>query len=77
MPIFRAVVAAGRTFSVEDVHTTALLDEELRQVCIGLEIIAFIDVRSSSVAVRLAAAAPSISSRAAARWASSSPSMRQ
>ncbi|MBZ9752869.1 PAS domain-containing protein [Deinococcus sp. HMF7604] len=43
-PMFKAIIDAGRAFSVADTHTTDLLDEELRQVCLGLDIISFINV---------------------------------
>ena len=42
--IFQAVVDAGRPFIVRDVHTTDLVDEDLRQLCIQLQVISFVDV---------------------------------
>ena len=43
-PIFKAVVEVGRPFVVRDAYTTDLLDEALRQLCLQLQIISFIDV---------------------------------
>ncbi|WAL59502.1 GAF domain-containing protein [Thermocoleostomius sinensis] len=42
--IFQAVVDAGRPFVVQDAQTTDLLDEDLRQLCIQLQVISFVDV---------------------------------
>jgi PAS domain S-box-containing protein len=44
LPIFLRVVNAGRPFIVNDAKTTDLLDEELRKLCIKLQVISFIDV---------------------------------
>lgn len=44
MPVFDVVVNAGRPFVVHDVHTTDLVDESLRQLCIQLQVISFIDI---------------------------------
>jgi two-component system CheB/CheR fusion protein len=44
MPIFKAVVDAGRPFIVQDAHTTELIDKQLRDLCIQLQIISFINV---------------------------------
>jgi PAS domain S-box-containing protein len=43
-PILQAVVEASRPFVVHDVHTTDMVDEELRQLCIRLQVISFVDV---------------------------------
>lgn len=42
--IFQAVVDAGRPFIVQDVHTTDMLDEDLRRLCIQLQVISYINV---------------------------------
>ncbi|PPS40264.1 ATP-binding protein [Chroococcidiopsis sp. TS-821] len=42
--IFKAVVDAGYPFIVSDVYTSDRVDEELRQLCIQLQVISFIDV---------------------------------
>lgn len=44
LPIFIRVVNAGRPFIVNDAKTTNLLDEELRKLCLRLQVISFIDV---------------------------------
>jgi two-component system CheB/CheR fusion protein len=44
MPIFKAVVDAGHPFVVKDAATDVILDENLRQLCLQLEVISFIDV---------------------------------
>lgn len=44
MPVFKAVIDAGRTFIVHDVHTSPIVDESLRELCISLQVISFIDV---------------------------------
>ncbi|MFN8556469.1 MAG: ATP-binding protein [Dehalococcoidia bacterium] len=43
-PIFKAVIDAGRPFVVQDANTTELMDEELKRLCLQLQIISFIDV---------------------------------
>ncbi|BAY75476.1 two-component hybrid sensor and regulator [Nostoc linckia NIES-25] len=43
-PIFKTMIDAGQPFIVEDAHTTNLLDENLRQTCLQLQIISFINV---------------------------------
>jgi PAS domain S-box-containing protein len=43
-PIFRAMLDAGEPFAFQDVHTTNVLDENLRQTCLQLQIIAGINV---------------------------------
>ncbi|MBD2465395.1 GAF domain-containing protein [Oscillatoria sp. FACHB-1407] len=43
-PIFRAMLEGGQPFVFEDVHTTNVLDENLRQTCLQLQIIAGINV---------------------------------
>lgn len=42
--LFQAVVDAGRPFTVRNVQTTDLVDEDLRQLCIQLQVISFVDV---------------------------------
>ncbi len=42
--IFKKVLEGGRPFIVHDAHTSGILDEELRQLCIQLKVISFIDV---------------------------------
>ncbi|SFE89100.1 hybrid sensor histidine kinase/response regulator [Spirosoma endophyticum] len=44
MPLFKAFCQAGRPLEVVDTYTTELLDEELRQLCIQLNILACIIV---------------------------------
>lgn len=43
-PILQAVIEAGRPFTVEDAHTTDLLDESMRQMCVQMGIISFVDI---------------------------------
>ncbi|MBL8190888.1 MAG: PAS domain S-box protein [Acidobacteria bacterium] len=43
-PIFKAVIDAGQPFQVVDANTTDLLDEELRQLCLELKMVSFLDV---------------------------------
>jgi PAS domain S-box-containing protein len=43
-PLFRKVVDEGRPFVVYDANTTDILDEELRQLCLQLQVISFVDV---------------------------------
>lgn len=43
-PLLKTVINTGRPLAVSDVHTTPILDEELRQRCIQLKVISFIDV---------------------------------
>lgn len=43
-PIFKAMIDAGQPFVVQDAHKTSMLDEELRQTCLQLQIISFINV---------------------------------
>ncbi|MBE9011281.1 response regulator, partial [Pseudanabaenaceae cyanobacterium LEGE 13415] len=43
-PIFRAMLNAGQPFVFEDVHTTNLLDETLRETCLQLQIISGLNV---------------------------------
>ena len=42
--LFKTALDAGRPFVVDDVHTTDILDEGLKQLCIQLQNIAFINV---------------------------------
>lgn len=44
LPIHKSLIEAGLPFSVEDVNTTELVDEELRQLCIQLKVISYLDV---------------------------------
>jgi PAS domain S-box-containing protein len=44
MPIFKAVLDAGRPFVVADSNTTELMDEGLRQLCIRMQIISYVNV---------------------------------
>lgn len=39
-PIFRTMLDAGQTFVIQDVHTTNVLDGNLRQTCLQLQILA-------------------------------------
>ncbi len=43
-PLFKAILDAGRPFIVNDVRTTGLLDEALRQLCMRLQTISFINI---------------------------------
>ncbi|MCB0108810.1 MAG: GAF domain-containing protein, partial [Caldilineaceae bacterium] len=43
-PLLQAVIAAGQPFVVADAHNTDILDEPLRQLCLQLQVISFIDV---------------------------------
>ena len=42
--LFKVVLNTGRPFIVDDVHTTDIFDEELKQLCIQLQNISFINV---------------------------------
>lgn len=42
--ILQAVIDAGCPFVVQDVHTTDMVDEDLRQLCIQLQVISYVDV---------------------------------
>jgi signal transduction histidine kinase/PAS domain-containing protein len=44
LPIFKAVMEAGRPFVVQDASASDMLDEPLRQLCLQLQIVSFIDV---------------------------------
>lgn len=44
LPVFKAVLRIGRPVVVEDVRTTTLLDESLRNLCIERQILSFLDV---------------------------------
>lgn len=44
MPVFAKVVEAGKPFVVNDVSHTPLVDDNLRQLCLQLQVISFIDV---------------------------------
>ncbi|MBC7534955.1 MAG: PAS domain-containing protein, partial [Ferruginibacter sp.] len=43
-PLFNTILNAGRPFIVDDVHTTDIFDEELKQLCMQLQNISFINV---------------------------------
>lgn len=43
-PILQAVIEAGRPFTVQDVRTTDTVDENLRQICLQLQVISYVDV---------------------------------
>lgn len=43
-PLLRQVIEEGRPFVVHDSHTTAMLDEDLRALCLELHVIAFLNV---------------------------------
>ncbi len=43
-PLLQAVIDAGRPFVVSDIHSTNLVDEPLRQLCVQLQVISFVDV---------------------------------
>jgi len=43
-PILKAIIDVGKPFVVDDVHTTDLVDESLRQLCIQFGIISYLDV---------------------------------
>ena len=43
-PLFKTIVEAGAPFIVADAYTTDVLDENLRQQCIGLQVISFLAV---------------------------------
>lgn len=43
MPVLKAVIDAGKPFIVQDVNTTDRLDESLRQLCLQLQVISFIN----------------------------------
>ncbi|BAY35151.1 multi-sensor signal transduction histidine kinase (plasmid) [Nostoc carneum NIES-2107] len=42
--ILQAVIEAGHPFVVQDVHTTDTVDDDLRQLCIQLQVISYINV---------------------------------
>ncbi|HEV7350855.1 PAS domain S-box protein [Telluribacter sp.] len=44
MPLFKSVLDAGHPIVVQDSNTTDLLDDNLRQLCIDLQKISFVDV---------------------------------
>lgn len=44
IPILKSVIGAGKPFIVHDISTTDLVDESLRQLCMQLQVISFIDV---------------------------------
>jgi PAS domain S-box-containing protein len=43
-PVFKMVLEAGHPLVVCDAHTTKVLDENLRQLCLRLQIVSFVDV---------------------------------
>ncbi|MCA8830464.1 PAS domain S-box protein [Hymenobacter pini] len=42
--VLKAVIEAGRPFIVPDVRTTNTVDEELRQICLALQVISYLNV---------------------------------
>ncbi|MCE7985329.1 MAG: PAS domain S-box protein [Caldilinea sp. CFX5] len=44
LPLFKAVIDRGRPFVVQSADTADLLDAELKQLCLGLQIVSFVDV---------------------------------
>lgn len=44
MPYFKAVIEAGQPLIVNDIHTTDLVDESLRDLCIHWQVISFADI---------------------------------
>ncbi len=44
LPIHKALIAAGQPFTVRDVHTSELVDESLRQLCIHLKVNSYLNV---------------------------------
>lgn len=44
LPVLRQVIDTGRAFIVEDVQQTDLVDESLRELCIKLQVISFINI---------------------------------
>ncbi len=44
LPIHKALIAAGQPFTVRDVHTSELVDESLRQLCIQLKVNSYLNV---------------------------------
>lgn len=44
IPVFKTVMDEGKPFIVQDVNTTDLVDESLRQLCLQLQVISFIDI---------------------------------
>jgi PAS domain S-box-containing protein len=43
-PMFKAMIGAGRPVAIENYYTTDLIDEELRQLCLALQIISAVIV---------------------------------
>ncbi|MCM0761207.1 PAS domain S-box protein [Sporomusa sphaeroides DSM 2875] len=44
LPIHKSLIAAGQPFTVRDVHTSELVDESLRQLCIQLKVNSYLNV---------------------------------
>jgi PAS domain S-box-containing protein len=44
LPILKAVIEQGKAFVVQDVRTTKLLDEDLKQLCLTMQILSFVNV---------------------------------
>lgn len=42
--VLKAVIERGKPFVVHDVHTTDLVDEAMREICVGLQVISFVDI---------------------------------
>ncbi len=43
-PLFKAVIDAGRPFIVDDVYTSDIIEEGLRQICVEVQVISMINV---------------------------------
>lgn len=43
-PLFKAVVDAGRPFIVDDVYTSEIIEEGLRQICVQVQVISMINI---------------------------------
>ena len=44
LPIYKAVVDAGRPYMVQDVRNSDIVDESLRKLCIQMQIISFVNI---------------------------------
>jgi PAS domain S-box-containing protein len=44
MPLFAKMIAAGKPFVIEDAHYSSLLDDDLRRVCLQLQVSSFLSV---------------------------------
>lgn len=43
-PLFRSMMNSGESLVIQDANTTDLIDEELRQLCVQMQIISFINI---------------------------------